>query len=137
LRVVLSLTGEDMTKKKELTLAEQVRKMQKDAEREAPTLDLLDQIKKVGLPAPEREVVFHPVRLWRFDLAWKPLKFAVEVDGGIWTGGRHSRGGGYEEDCIKFGEAAALDWTVIRVTPGMIKDGRAIGLIEKILTKGG
>lgn len=42
-----------------------------------------------------REHRFHPARRWRFDFAWPELLFAVEVEGGIWTGGRHNRGSGF------------------------------------------
>ena len=91
------------------------------------------QIKAAKLPQPQMELRFHPVRRWRFDFAWIPEKVALEVDGGTWTGGRHIRGTGYENDCIKLDEAAILGWTVIRATTNMVKDGRALALLERAL----
>ena len=73
---------------------------------------------------PQREFLFHKKRKWRFDLAWPDLLIAVEVEGGIWTGGRHVRGEGYEGDCEKYNEAQLAGWMVLRFTPGMIKKGK-------------
>ena len=94
--------------------------------------DALDfQIRAVGLPEPGREWRFHPTRKWRFDLARPDLLLAVEVDGGTWTQGRHTRGFGYRLDCEKMNEAQLLGWRVLRVTRGMIEDGTAIRTIER------
>lgn len=82
-------------------------------------------------PGVVAEFRFHPERRWRFDYAWPDKMIAFEQEGGVWTGGRHTRGKGYENDCIKYSEAAILGWTVIRATTSMIKDGRANLLLEK------
>lgn len=66
---------------------------------------LAQQCRMVKLPAPVLELRFAAPRRWRFDLAWEAERLAVEVDGGIWKGGRHTRGQGYENDCVKFAEA--------------------------------
>ena len=97
-------------------------------------LDLLTQIRAAGLPEPVPEFRFHPERKWRFDLAYPPpLMVAVEREGGIWTGGRHVRGRGYENDAVKYSEAAILGWLVVRCTAGMIRDGRALDLVRRAL----
>jgi len=49
----------------------------------------------VGLPDPITELVFHPKRKWRFDYAWEEQKLALEIHGGIHSGGRHTRGRGF------------------------------------------
>ena len=64
----------------------------------------------------EREYRFHPTRLWRFDFAFAYRKIAIEIEGGTWSGGRHTRGSGYAEDCLKYNEAAKLGWTILRYT---------------------
>lgn len=75
----------------------------------------------VGLPDPATELLFHPKRKWRFDYAWEEQKLALEVHGGIHSGGRHTRGRGFVEDRTKMNEAALLGWTVLEVTPEHIK----------------
>lgn len=81
---------------------------------------------------------FHPRRKWRFDLAWQTndlmRNLAVEVDGGGFVNGRHSRGLGIEKDAEKFAEAACLGWTVIRVTPRQVQNGQAVKWVTQLLT---
>jgi very-short-patch-repair endonuclease len=102
----------------------------KKAEQEAPTLALLAQIQAKGLPEPERETRFHPTRKWRLDISWPALKVGVEVDGGVWSRGRHVRGAGFIEDQAKCNEAACRGWLVLRVCPDTIKSGKALVWIE-------
>ena len=78
----------------------------------------------VGFPDPATELLFHPKRKWRFDYAWEEQKLALEVHGGIHSGGRHTRGRGFVEDRAKMNEAALLGWTVLEVTPEHIKSGQ-------------
>ena len=87
------------------------------------------------LPLPERNYRFHDTRKWRFDFAWVGEKIALEVEGGTWIKGRHSRGAGYAKDCEKYNEAALLGWKIFRVTTDMVKDGRAIELVKYIFGK--
>ncbi len=67
-----------------------------------------------SLPAPKTEYRFHPIRRFRFDIAYPELRIAVEVDGGQWKpfGGRHSRNSDYE----KRREAQRLGWLVVAFT---------------------
>lgn len=87
-------------------------------------------IRAAKLPLPERELRFHPPRKWRMDFAWPDHMLAVEVDGGTWNGGRHTRGKGFEADCEKMNTAVLDGWRVLRVTGAMVRDGRALRLVE-------
>ncbi|HDN9789325.1 TPA: hypothetical protein P2L97_000465 [Aeromonas salmonicida] len=78
----------------------------------------------VGLPEPTTELVFHPKRKWRFDYAWEEQMIALEIHGGIHSGGRHTRGRGFVEDRAKMNEASLLGWMVIEATPEHIKSGQ-------------
>jgi hypothetical protein len=78
----------------------------------------------VGFPDPATELLFHPKRKWRLDYAWEEQKLALEVHGGIHSGGRHTRGRGFVEDRAKMNEATLLGWTVLEVTPEHIKSGQ-------------
>lgn len=81
------------------------------------------------------EYQFHDTRKWRFDLAWPSEKLAVEVDGGGFVNGRHSRGTGIEKDCEKYAEAMLLGWRVLRVTPRQVKTGQALKWIEQLIQR--
>ncbi len=71
-------------------------------------------------PTPEKEYRFYARRKWRFDRAWPGKMVAVEIEGGVYSGGRHTRGKGFEDDCEKYNMAASLGWCVIRITAGMM-----------------
>lgn len=89
---------------------------------------------KHGLPRPEVEVRFHPDRKWRFDYAWPKQKVALEVEGGVWTGGRHTRGAGFVEDMEKYNAATRLGWRVLRVVPGELFKHATMELVAEVLT---
>ncbi|EIL2908420.1 hypothetical protein LLT35_001942 [Vibrio alginolyticus] len=95
---------------------------------------LLFQIKAMGLALPEQEYRFHETRRWRFDFAYPEQQLAVEVEGGTWAGGRHTRGSGYEKDCEKYNEAALRGWSVLRFTGSMIKSGNAVETLKEALS---
>lgn len=59
---------------------------------------------------------------------------AVEIEGGIWTLGRHSRGKGMENDMIKYNAAAELGWRVLRYSREMGLKPESILQINTILT---
>ena len=92
-------------------------------------------IKAEGLPEPEREYRFHPVRRWRFDFAWLDVKLAVEIEGGVYSGGRHTRGAGFENDAEKYNEAGLFGWTVLRFTKSGIDSLYAIDTVKAELEK--
>lgn len=99
-------------------------------------LGLVRIIEWTALPHPVTELRFDPTRRWRFDLAWPELMLAVEVEGGLWVGGRHTRGKGFEADCEKYNAAVLAGWRILRVTPEMIDDGRALKIVELALQIG-
>lgn len=74
-------------------------------------------------------------RRWRFDFAWPGLRVAAECEGGIWTGGRHVRGAGYEADAEKYNAAALLGWVVLRFTRRQITSGDALEQIERAIRR--
>ena len=90
-------------------------------------------LRAARLPSPERELQFAKPRRWRFDFAWPQYMLALEVEGGTWTGGRHTRGKGFEADLEKYNTATLMGWRVVRVTSAMARDGRALRLVESAL----
>lgn len=102
---------------------------------------LLEQMRLAKLPEPMREYRFHAERQWRFDFCWKNHGYliACEIEGGIWMQTETGRSKGhahperFESDCEKYNEAALYGWLVLRVTPEMVRDGRALDWIERAL----
>ena len=75
---------------------------------------------EAGLEIAEREYRFSDLRRWHFDYAWPERRLAVELEGGVWVGGRHVRGKGYINDCEKYNTAALMGWRVIRLPADLI-----------------
>jgi hypothetical protein len=78
------------------------------------------------------EFLFHPTRRWRFDAAFRGAagSWAIEVDGGAWTRGRHTRGKGFIADMEKLNQAALLGWKILRFTPHQISCGEDLEVIR-------
>lgn len=93
-------------------------------------------IRAAGLPSPTQQHRFHPTRAWRFDFAWPDRMLAVEMDGGLWMNGGHSRGSGQLGDMEKQAEAVLLGWRLIRVTDRHLRTGQAIEWITRALDAG-
>lgn len=72
-------------------------------------------LRSQGLRGYRRELQFHPERKWRFDFAWPKHKIAVEVEGGIYSRGRHLTPKGFINDCEKYNAAARRGWRVFRI----------------------
>lgn len=80
----------------------------------------LEQLRSACLPEPVREYRFAPGKMWRFDFAWSEYDLAVEIEGGIYARGRHTRGSSFESDASKYNAAAILGWTVLRFGPNQV-----------------
>lgn len=87
---------------------------------------------KQGIPTPTAEHRFCE-RKWAFDFAWPDRKIALEIEGGVWSGGRHTRGAGFVSDMAKYNRATVLGWRVIRCTPQQINSGEIFETLRAIL----
>ncbi len=85
--------------------------------RSKPVPPLIGLCRAAGLPVPVAEHRFAPPRRWRFDYAWPEQKVAVEIDGGAFVQGRHTRGAGFVKDMEKSNAAVLAGWRVLRYTP--------------------
>lgn len=92
------------------------------------------QLRALHLPPPQREFRFHPHRAFRFDFAWPHLpcgrRLAVEIEGGLHSGGRHVRPQGYKRDLEKYNSAVALGWTLLRFSSAMVFNGDAVRTVQ-------
>lgn len=102
---------------------------------------LWDQLQELPLGIKKKELQFIPSRKWRFDFAILPQEppilltrgVAIEIEGAVWTQGRHTRGKGFIADMEKYNHAALLGWRVLRFTPQQVLDGTAIAFIKQVL----
>lgn len=81
----------------------------------------------------EQEFKFHQSRKWRADFHLKGRMILIEVEGGIWSGGRHTSGKGYIGDMEKYNAATMQGYQVIRFSTEQVKSGLAIQQIEKMV----
>ena len=91
-----------------------------------------------------REHKWHPKRKWRADFlisAYLPGKlrymnspdqsFLAEIEGGVWSRGRHTRGAGFIKDCEKYNTCAAVGLKFFRFPGDMVGDGSAIEWLKE------
>jgi very-short-patch-repair endonuclease len=81
----------------------------------------------------EREQLLIPGRRFRFDFVITGSDLVIEVEGGTWSGGRHTSGVGFRSDCFKYNKALELGYRVLRYTTDMVTKGEAIAQVMDIL----
>jgi hypothetical protein len=93
---------------------------------------MLDKIikKELGLEV-VKEYRFHPKRRWKFDYCITSHMIAIEVEGGVYSNGRHTRGSGFIGDMEKYNTATSMGWRLVRILPGKYAD--ALRFVEQIL----
>lgn len=93
---------------------------------------LVQQLKTLKIEF-EQEFQFHTTRKWRADFHINNTKLLIEVEGGIWSGGRHTRGKGYLGDMEKYNAATMMGFQVLRFSTEQVKSGFAIKQIEGLV----
>ena len=106
----------------------------RDPSTSKPADELAFHLLATKAPFFEREFRIVSARRFRADFFFPLARLVVEVDGGGWVNGRHSRGDGIENDAEKSALIAQLPARLMRVTPKQIKDGRALDWILKALS---
>lgn len=86
-----------------------------------------------GLPEPTPEVKFHPERKWKADFCWVAQRLILEIQGGIFTGGRHVRGAALLKEMEKLNAAAKLGYRVMYCTPRDIETGSIFNELAEAL----
>lgn len=97
---------------------------------EAALIQQLRALKKIDFV---QEFKFHTARKWRADFHIKNTKLLIEVEGGIWSGGRHTRGKGYIGDMEKYNAATMMGYQVLRFSTEQVTSGFAIKQIEGLV----
>lgn len=82
----------------------------------------------------EREYLFAKEigRKFRADFVHLENKVLIEIEGGIYSNGRHTRGNGFSNDCDKYNIATIFGWKVIRLTQHQLIDDYIILIGEWI-----
>ncbi len=103
-----------------------------------PATDVFTQIcaKEMGVEC-VKEYRFYKSRQWRFDYALPLYKIALEVEGGVWTQGRHVRPVGFLGDMNKYNTATLLGWRVFRTTPSKLLSQDTLTLIKNAINGAG
>lgn len=81
----------------------------------------------------EREAALIPGRKWRWDFYLRKKDLAIEVHGGTWSRGKHSRGNGQANDFAKANAAALAGIKVLYFDTKMVKSGIAIDTVLEAL----
>jgi len=85
-----------------------------------------------------KEYLFHHTRRWRFDylLCDQPeclTSVAIEIEGAIWSRGRHTRGKGFQADLDKYNTATMMGYRVLRFSTEDVMRGRAKAFLAEHL----
>jgi very-short-patch-repair endonuclease len=82
-----------------------------------------------------KEHKFYEGRKWRFDYAIPEFKIAIEIEGGVWTMGRHTRPQGFLKDMEKYNTATCMGWKLLRFTPDELLNTKTLNLIRETITQ--
>ena len=72
-----------------------------------------------------REFKFFTLRKWRLDFLLPEHLVGIEIEGAIWSRGRHTRGQGFRNDTEKYNYATMLGIRVLRFTSEYVLNGQA------------
>lgn len=95
---------------------------------------LYDQLTAEGFRV-MREYKFHPRRQWRSDLYLPEYGIIIEIEGGIWSGGRHTRGAGYKKDVEKYNEVEIAGYMLLRFVTDHVKKDQAMPVIRRAVER--
>lgn len=116
-----------------MTPREQLKKEQQAADKRKLVDAMLLSLRAFKIPPPVTEYRFHPQRKWLMDLAWPKNYLLVELHGGVWSQGRHTRGQGFINDREKMNEAQLMGFRVLEFTVDMIHSSYAARAVARAL----
>lgn len=81
----------------------------------------------------EKEYKFHQKRKWRIDYFIDgKVKLGIEIEGGIWSSGRHTRPSGFIADIEKYNALTEHGIYLFRITYDNINSKETIDMIKRI-----
>ena len=99
------------------------------------------QLQARAVATPERELKFglhlgpkKVNRTWyRFDFAWPEYMIAVEIQGGVWSGGKHASPVGIRHHYQKYNQAVLEGWWVLQGDETMLRSCQLVDTLVKAL----
>jgi hypothetical protein len=98
-----------------------------------PAEKIAHHCRRRSLPRPTVEFQFVAFRAWKLDVAWPELLVGVDIQGGAFKGGHHSRGPGMRDDFEKLAHAVMRNWRVLLMMPEQVKAETGLFWIERTL----
>ena len=80
-----------------------------------------------------RERMLIPGRRFRFDFLFPRHWLVAEIEGGTWSGGRHTTGAGFHKDCEKYNLALEHGYRVLRFTSTMVSNRSALDQVARVV----
>ena len=117
------------------TPAQELKLLKLRAQREKFTGSFEKLWKQCGGPVLATEHRYHKTRMWRFDYAHLDTNVAIELDGGLFTGGGHVRPQHVQDTCDKKNEAILAGWVVFTLGTGIITEDRVRAIVEFVKQK--
>ena len=90
------------------------------------------QLDEVGIRY-VREKMLIPGRRFRFDFLFPRHWLVAEIEGGTWSGGRHTTGAGVHKDCEKYNLALEHGYRVLRFTSTMVSNRSALDQVARVV----
>ena len=82
-----------------------------------------------------REKMLIPGRRFRFDFLFPRHWLVAEIEGGTWSGGRHTTGVGFHKDCEKYNLALEHGYRVLRFTSTMVSNRSALDQVARVVRR--
>jgi len=95
-------------------------------------VQFLEQVRTAGLPEPEHQRVICDRHV---DFAWPDRRVCVEIQGGSWTRGAHTRGAGYAKDRMLNNKRQLAGWIVLEFTSDHLDADEAVPVVARALEK--
>jgi hypothetical protein len=86
-------------------------------------------------PALAREYKFHTQRRWRLDYYHAATRTAIELEGGLYSNGRHTRTAGFLGDIEKYNAATMHGIALLRLGTGQVDPAHVAEIISYIERK--
>lgn len=110
--------------------------MSRPKQKQSYNAEIFRQVcRTMRLPEPQPEFAFHPARKWRIDFYFEAngRKVALEVEGGVFTGGRHTRAAGFLGDIEKYNHLAMQQIFLVRCTPSNLMKLETLNVVKAVL----